>query len=210
VEENHRRALAALGVRHERVVTPHQVHGTHVQVVGLADSSTVQPATDGLLTATPQVTLLLRFADCVPLLLFDPVHRAVGLVHSGRQSTAGNIAGQAVRTLVEHVGSDPADLWAGVGPAIGPCCYEVGPDVIPSITQASPRGVQVLHRRNGALYLDLPGLVRAQLQAAGVNQIEMANLCTACHTDEWFSHRAEGGQTGRFGVLVTLRRTADL
>jgi YfiH family protein len=204
VEENHRRALAALEISRGQVVSPYQIHGTHVRLVGQAHTGTVQPATDGLLTATPGVALLLRFADCVPLLLFDPVRRAVGLIHAGWKSTERNIAKAAVEAFARHAGSHPGDLWAGIGPAIGPCCYEVEPDMAEAITQACPNGAKVVQPRDSALYLDLPGAVQAQLAAAGVGQVEMSDICTACHTEEWFSHRAENGHTGRFGALVML------
>ena len=209
VEENHRRAFAALGLSRQQVVSPYQVHGVHVRLVGQAHTSTVQPATDGLLTTTPGVALLLRFADCVPLLLFDPIHRAVGLIHAGWKGSAAGIVPAAVEAFVRHVGGRPGDLWAGIGPAIGPCCYRVGPDMAEAIVRACPEGAKVIQQRDDArqnvgLYLDLPGAVRAQLTAAGVGRVEMSNICTACHTEEWFSHRAEHGRTGRFGALVML------
>jgi YfiH family protein len=204
VEENHARAFAALGIERQQVVSPYQVHGTHVRLVSQAHTGTTQPATDGLLTTTPGVALLLRFADCVPILLFDAKHRAVGVIHSGWKSTAGNIAAAAVAAFARHAGSRPSDLWAGIGPAIGPCCYEVGGEMADTITKISPEGIEVLQRRDGGLYLDLPGLVRAQLAEAGVKQITLSNICTACHVEEWFSHRAENGRTGRFGALAML------
>jgi YfiH family protein len=204
VEENHARAFAALEIERRQVISPYQVHGVHVRLVGRAHTGTVQPATDGLLTTTPGVALLLRFADCVPVLLFDPARRAAALVHSGWKSTAGNIAAAAVKALVRHVGSQPGDLWAGIGPAIGACCYEVGEEMADTISQIDPEGIKALQRRDGGLYLDLPGLVQAQLAEAGVKQVVMSGVCTACHTEEWFSHRAENGRTGRFGALVML------
>jgi YfiH family protein len=204
VEENHRQAFAALGLRREQVVSPYQVHGTHVRPVFRAHGGSVQPATDGLLTTTPGVALLLRFADCVPLVLFDPRRRAVGLVHAGWRGTAGNIAATAAAAFARYAGSRPQDLWAGIGPAIGPCCYRVRPEIAASVAGACPPGAEVIRQQDGGLYLDLPGAVRAQLSAMGVGQIEMSNLCTACHIDEWFSHRAEHGRTGRFGALVIL------
>ncbi|MBN1810855.1 MAG: peptidoglycan editing factor PgeF [Anaerolineae bacterium] len=204
VEGNHDRAFAALGLRRKQVVSPYQVHGTHVRLVGQAHTGTTQPATDGLLTATPGVALLLRFADCVPVLLFDPKQRAVAMVHSGWKSTASNIAAAAVEAFARHAGSRPENLWAGIGPAIGPCCYEVGQEMAKAISQASPSGTEALERREDRFYLDLPGLVRAQLAATGVKQIVMSGICTACHTDEWFSNRAENGRTGRFGALAML------
>jgi YfiH family protein len=204
VEENHDRAFAALGLRREQVVSPYQAHGTHVRPVSQAHTATIQPATDGLLTTMPGVALLLRFADCVPILLFDARHRAVGLIHSGWKGTAGNIAAAAVEAFVRHAGSQPGDLWAGIGPAIGPCCYEVGEEIATAITRTDLEGDQMLQHRDGKWYLDLPGLVRAQLEVTGVKQIVRCGICTACNTDEWFSHRAENGRTGRFGALAML------
>ncbi len=201
VEENHRRLLSTLGLHQNQVVSPYQVHSNHVRWVGQAHAGTVQSHTDGLLTTTPGLALLFRFADCVPILLFDPVRRAVGLVHAGWRGAANRVVLAAVAAL-EQAGSRPADLWAGIGPAIGPCCYQVGPEVAQAVAQVSP--IPVVERRNGSLYLDLPGAVRAQLMAAGVERVESASICTACRTDEWFSHRAEKGRTGRFGVLVML------
>ncbi|MBN1955018.1 MAG: peptidoglycan editing factor PgeF [Anaerolineae bacterium] len=204
VAENHRRALAALDIRREQIVSPYQVHTNNVRLVGAADAGTVREDTDGLLTTTAGLALLFRFADCVPIFFLDPFRRAAGLAHAGWRGAANGVVGAAVAAFVHHVGSRPGDLWAGVGPAIGPCCYEVGPEVVTAVTQACPEGAQVAQRRNGALHLDLPGAVRAQLADAGVGQVEMSGICTACHTDEWFSHRAENGQTGRFGVLLML------
>jgi len=204
VEENHRRALAALGVRKEQVISPYQVHGARVRLVGPAHTGAIQPDTDGLITGAFGVALLLRFADCVPLLLFDPTQRAVAMVHSGWKGTASNIASAAVEAFVRHFGSNPGDLWAGVGPAIGPCCYQVGADTAQAIAKACPKEAEIVRRRDDAWYLDLPRAVQAQLEAAGVEKVELSNICTACHTEEWFSHRAEQGQTGRFGALAML------
>lgn len=206
VQENHRRVFALFGVDRGQVVSPYQVHSARIRLVGREHGGTVQNGTDGLLTTTPGLMLLFRFADCVPLLLWDPAHRAVGLAHAGWRGVAGGVVRAAVEAFVRHVGSRPEDLWAGIGPAIGPCCYQVGPEVVASVAQAfSLRPDLVYHRADG-IYLDLPGVVRAELEAQGVRQIEMSGICTACHTDEWFSHRAEGGRTGRFGVLVMLDR----
>jgi len=205
VQENHRRVFALFGVERGQVVSPYQVHSAHIRPVGREHGGTVQSGTDGLLTTTPGLMLLFRFADCVPLLLWDPVHRAVGLAHAGWRGVARGVVRAAVEAFVRYIGSRPEDLWAGIGPAIGPCCYRVEPEVIAAVgatLAVAPPG----HRRADGLYLDLPGVVRAELEALGVRQIETSGICTACRTDEWFSHRAESGRTGRFGVLVMLDR----
>ncbi len=204
VEENHRRALSALGLDPRRIVSPYQIHGACVGMVGRAHLGTVQPATDALVTAVPAVPLLMRFADCAPILFFDPVRRVVGMAHAGWRGVVAGVVGATVRTLTERLGCDSADLWAGIGPTIGPCCYEVGPEVAAAVKGACPPGADVVRDADGQIYLDLPAAVQAQLHAVGVGQIEDANLCTACRVDEFFSHRAEHGCTGRFGLVIGL------
>ncbi len=204
VEENHRRALGLLGLKHEKVVSPYQVHGARVGVVGQAHLGTVQPATDALVTAVASVPLLMRFGDCASILFFDSVRRAIGMAHAGWRGVVAGSVEATVRTMVERLNCNRADIWAGIGPTIGPCCYEVGPEVVEAVRAACPSGVDVAHRVNGRVHLDLPAAVQAQLNAAGVERIEDAGLCTACRVDEFFSHRAEHGRTGRFGIVMEL------
>ncbi|MCX7682115.1 MAG: peptidoglycan editing factor PgeF [Anaerolineae bacterium] len=204
VEENHRRALGIFGLLPQRVVSPYQVHGARVGLVGRAHLGTVQPATDALVTGEAGVPLLMRFGDCAPVLLFDPVRQTIGMAHAGwRGIVAGSVVA-TVRTMGQRLGCAPADIWAGIGPTIGPCCYEVSAEVADAVEAACPAGAPVVHRLDGHLYVDLPAAVRAQLRACGVERIEEAGLCTACRVDEFFSHRAENGRTGRFGVLLEL------
>ncbi len=204
VEENHRQALSALGLAPGQVVSPYQVHGARVGVVGRAHLGTVQPATDALVTSVPAVPLLMRFADCAPVLFFDPVQRVVGMAHAGWRGVVAGVVRATIRTMTERLGCDPADLWAGIGPTIGPCCYEVGPEVAAAVEAACSPGAEVVRRTDGRTYLDLPAAVEAQLRAVGIEQIENAGLCTACHVNEFFSYRAEHGRTGRFGVVMEL------
>ncbi len=204
VEENHRRALGALGLIPGKVVSPYQVHGARVGIVGRAHLGAVQPATDALVTGVPSVPLLMRFGDCASILFFDPVRRVIGMAHAGWRGVVADSVGATVRTMVERLNCVPDDIWAGIGPTIGPCCYEVGPEVIEAVEAACPAGSDVIRYAGEQLHLDLPAAVQAQLCAAGVRQIENANLCTACHVDEFFSHRAERGRTGRFGVVMEL------
>jgi YfiH family protein len=204
VEENHRRALGALGLAPRQVVSPYQMHGARVGVVGRAHLGTVQPATDALVTAVPGVPLLMRFADCAPVLLFDPVRRVVGMAHAGWRGVVAGTVAAAVQMMTGRLGCDPADMWAGIGPTIGPCCYAVGPEVVSVVEAACPPGADVVCGADGRTCLDLPAAVRAQLCAVGVERIEDAGLCTACRVDEFFSHRAERGRTGRFGVVMEL------
>jgi len=205
VAANRRRLAEAVGARPEQLATCFQVHGA--QVVHVDD----QPAevlrrehADILITNRPGRFLMLRFADCVPLLLVDPRRRALALAHAGWRGTAADVAVAAVRALSEQFGSAPRDLLAGVGPAIGPCCYEVGEEVAAHFAHR-PGGV----RRDGQrIMLDLWALNREALLAAGVPaaQIELSALCTRCHSRDFFSHRAAGGgPSGRFSLIASLQ-----
>lgn len=204
VRVNHERALAALGWRREEVTTAGLVHGARVVVVRPEDQGRVFQATDGLVTDAPGVALMLRFADCVPVLFYDRRRRAIGLAHAGWRGLPAGVVGATVATMTASLECRPADLWAGIGPSIGPCCYEVGPEVVEQV-KAAVNGSDPFRWQGERVHLDLWAAVQSQLEESGVGEIEVAELCTACHTDDWFSHRAERGETGRFGVVIGLK-----
>jgi YfiH family protein len=160
---------------------------------------------DAILTNNPDVTLFMRFADCVPILLFDPNKKVVGLAHAGWQGTVKKIAEATVKKMIAVYQSDPKDIRAGIGPSIGPHHYEVGPDVIEQVIKAFDfNAANLLTSINGSTHFDLWAANRLLLERVGLDMIEISELCTACHTDDWFSHRGEKGKTGRFGALIAL------
>ena len=205
VAENLRRVYASLSLGAGQVVTTRQVHGNRVAAVSGSDAGNVLANTDGLLTATPGLALLLRFADCQPVLLYDPEHHALGLAHAGWRGVAQGIALRLVEAMQEAFDTQPAALLAGLGPAIGPCCYTVGHEVAAAMGYALPHWKRAMRPEGeDGWRLDL-GAANAQLlAAAGVMQIEQSGICTACRNDEFFSHRADGGRTGRFAVVAYL------
>jgi polyphenol oxidase len=207
VEANHRTLFAALGIPAERVVTAHQVHSNRVALVGGPDVGQALPETDALITDAPGVYLMLRYADCVPVLLFDPRRRAVGLAHAGWQGTVAHVAARAAEAMISHLGCHPQDILGAIGPSIGPCCYQVGPEVVARVEEAFPGGHGLLVRRqpDGHAHLDLWAANAYQLARVGLQQIETAHLCTACRTDLFYSHRAERGRTGRLAAIIGLR-----
>ncbi len=205
VAENHARVYGHLGLTAAQVTSPRQVHGNRVAVITSADAGTTIPDTDGLVTIAPHVALLLRFADCQPILLYDPARHAMGLIHAGWRGVAQGIARRAVEIMVQAFGTRPADLIAGLGPAIGPCCYTVGDRVAAAMGYVLPNWSDALSPQGeDAWYLDLSAANAQQLAAEGVRQIETANLCTSCRHDEFYSHRAGNGRTGRFAVAAYL------
>jgi hypothetical protein len=147
----------------------------------------------------------MRFADCVPIVFYDPPRNAIGLAHAGWRGVVSNVVAATLRTMADAFGSNPRRMWAGIGPAIGVDRYEVGPEVAGQALAACPPGARLTQPgNNGHPHLDLAASVLSQLQAADVGIIELAGICTASYTGEWFSHRAENGKTGRFGVVVAL------
>jgi YfiH family protein len=209
VAENHRRVYAALDSSRDDVVTAWQVHGRTIQAVDRRSGGQVVPRTDGLITRTPGLVLLQRFADCLPLLFVDPVQAVIGLAHAGWRGTVAGIAGAALVAMDRHYGSNAEDVVACVGPGIGPCCYEIGADVIASVRTSFADAEPLLPRVNGSVHFDLPAANARQLGRLGVRDIRMSGICTACHVDEFFSHRAEDGRTGRFGVAIRLSATSQ-
>lgn len=206
VEANHRLIFQILGIQAQMVVTARQVHGAHVAIVSTEQRGTIIPATDSLISREPGTMLLLRFADCVPLMLYDPLRHAFSLVHAGWRGLFAGVVPHTLFALQQAFGCNPRDIVAGIGPAIGPCCYEVGSDIVVRIKQTFGMNSNLLQPQpNSTIHFDLPGAVRRQLQEHGVEHIENSGLCTSCHTDEFFSHRAERGNTGRFAAVLGLR-----
>jgi len=206
VQANHDLIFRTLGIEREQVVTARQVHGAHVAVVGAKERGTVLPATDSLISKERGISLLLRFADCLPLMLYDPLQHAIALVHVGWRGLIAEVAANTVTALQRVFGCNPCHIVACLGPAIGPCCYEVGPEVVTKVEHLfGTRNELLLSQPRGRVHLDLPAAVRLQLRHEGVQQIEDSGLCTSCHTDEFFSHRAEKGHTGRFAAILGLR-----
>lgn len=206
VEVNHKLIFQTLEIQAQMVTTARQVHGAHVAIVGADQRGTIVPATDSLISKEPGTMLLLRFADCVPLMLYDPVRHAFGLVHAGWRGLFAGVVPHTLSALQQAFGCNPRDIVAGIGPAIGPCCYEVGSDVVAQVKQTFGADSNLLQPQpSGTIHFDLPGAVRRQLQEHGVERIEDSGLCTSCHKDEFFSHRAERGNTGRFAAVLGLR-----
>jgi hypothetical protein len=207
VAENRNRMFNAIGREPASIHDAWLVHGTEV-VHAEAPRALGGPAprADILMSANPGVTLFMRFADCVPLLFFDPSRHVAGIAHAGWQGTLRGAAPAAVEAMRDRYNCRPKDILAGIGPSIGVDHYQVGADVADQYRAAFGEDSELcLESRGGITYLDLWTANYIQLKKAGLEQIEVAGVCTACHLEDWFSHRAEKGRTGRFGAVIGLR-----
>lgn len=230
VEENRRRFLAALGGGPNVMLVPlKQVHGDRIHHVKAAPEA--QLVGDGAVTDVPGVVLTIQTADCLPVLLADPVQHVVGAFHAGWRGTLARIAEKGVGEMKRLFGTNPKDIIAAVGPGIHACCYQVGEEVREKFASQFSYAAELFHEVSDPdpvhqkypllfltarapghsqlgpnLHLDLVEANRRQLLDSGVlaKNIEASPLCTACRTDLLFSHRAEHGRTGRMLAAVGI------
>lgn len=235
VERNRRAFLAALRATdaNDHPWSLVQVRQIHSAIVHRVNADTLGPvAGDGLITSAPALLLAIKTADCVPVLIADIKRRVVGAFHAGWRGTVARIAEKAVGEMRRQFGSLPRDLRAAIGPSIGRCCYQVGPEVrgefesqfsyadelFEEVFDANAIHVRYpllfLNQRppghgdhGPEVHLDLVEANRRQLQAAGLHEehISVIEGCTACDTTRFFSHRVEFGKTGRMMAVIGIR-----
>jgi hypothetical protein len=207
VRTNHELLYAALGMNQRRVVTTWQVHSADVVIA-------TQPVrgrrwlaqADALVTDRPDTPLVMRFADCTPLLFFDPVQGAIGMAHAGWRGTVQGVAAHTVKTMQQAYGSQPRDIQVIIGPSISPQCFQVGEEVVSALYErfGTLDGLMTRNPHDQTAYVDLWAANKLDLQRLGVEQIEIMGICTMQQTADFFSHRGEKGKTGRFGAAIAL------
>lgn len=207
----------AIGVDPERMVLVGQVHGADViearpEHAGAGASPGCPQAgyADALMTDQPDLVLTTLHADCQPILLVDPERPAIAAIHAGWRGTVQDIAGATVRAMRDAYGSDPANILAFLGPGIGGCCNEVGPEVTAAwrdqAKDLGPLAELAVTKPGPKEHLDIPRANALLLQRAGLQpeHIEVSAICTKCSTDDWFSHRGQGPTTGRQASMIML------
>ena len=217
VRENYRRMGEAIGFSCEDLVLSDQTHTTHVRRVTAADRGKgfTRPRdyedVDGLITDEPGLVLATFYADCVPLFFLDPVHRAIGLSHSGWRGTVGRMGQVTLEAMEQEFGTDPSQVLAGIGPSICQDCYEVSRDVIQEFQKAFPQKQwgELYRQQEGGkekYQLDLWRANERILLDAGVlpEHLSVTNLCTCCNPKLLFSHRASQGKRGNLGAFLML------
>ena len=217
VLQNRRMLFDAARADLYRAIFPFQQHTANVVVVdesmrgrGALEQETAPDHVDALVTHVPGIWLCVQMADCVPVLLYDPVQHVVGVVHAGWKSPLRRIVQVTLDKMSQTWGSRPGDMLAGIGPSNGPCCYEVGEDVRMESLRAlgSVQGIMHPSGQPGKYIFDQWQANRQQLLEYGLheNQIEVSGVCTQCHRHWFFSSRADHGHTGRFMLGAMLTR----
>jgi YfiH family protein len=197
------------------VVSVKQVHGTDVLVLDrpVARGEAFAGGWDALVTNQPEVLMTVRTADCVPVLVHDPVHGVVAAIHAGWRGAVEGIIPRTLSTMTQRFGSEPRWIRVGIGPSVGPCCYEVDEPVLERLRQRFPDWRTVVRDTGrGRAILDLRSLVRRQAEATGVPQqaIGTVNVCTACHPHLFYSYRRDGTakDTMVSGIMLTRRASS--
>ncbi len=207
VVENRRRIFESVRRPVELIYDVWQVHGVDVVCTNEPRPlAAPHVEADIILTDRPEITLFMRFADCTPIFLYDPIKKVTGMVHAGWQGTVKKACKTAIETMQDRYQSDPADVLAGIGPSIGGHHYPVGPEVVQQVREAfGPDAPGLLAGSNGSTHFDLWAANRLILEQSGVQTIQVSGVCTACHIEDWYSHRGEHGKTGRFGALLAMK-----
>ncbi|MGI6778631.1 MAG: peptidoglycan editing factor PgeF [Acetivibrionales bacterium] len=213
VKENFRRLCSVLNIDINNLVLSNQVHGNKVKVVcerdrgkGISRKSDIV-GYDALITNKKKVPIVTFYADCVPVLLFDSEKTVIGTAHSGWRGTALEVAGEAIRSMIENFGSSPDDIEAVIGPSIGKCCFETGEEVYNHFRERINWSESFCTKAgNGKWYIDLQRIIKNSLLNMGLSEhkILVSNICTKCNKHLFFSHRGDCGKTGCMAAVMQI------
>ena len=212
VGENLRRICDVVGFDVDSFVMTRQVHGVLVENLGLPGTIPEgggQSPCDGLMTALTSVTLATYYADCVPIMLFDPVRRVIANAHAGWRGCAADMAGAAVAAMQRHYGCNPADILAGIGPAISMENFEVGQEVVDEFQKSLSFFDSFVYNSKvtkNKYHIDLWGICQKSLEQAGLktHNIEVAGMCTYALHELFYSHRRDGVPRGNMLAMISL------
>lgn len=200
VISNRKIFIRSLGYTVNDIVSANQVHGDNIALVNEKNRGSVIPETDAIITNTPDLPLMLCFADCVPVLFADEENLAVGVAHAGWKGTVKHIAEKTFKAMQENFGTKPENCFVAIAPSIGSCCYQVGEEVLKSCDK------NFVVERENKFYLDLQEYNKAQLIQLGLPEenIEISGDCTCCKSSWYFSYR-KNNPTGRIAACIGIR-----
>ena len=206
VIENRNRIFNVFNKNYSSIYDVWQVHSDKVVYANSSrKDGELHLKADAIVTDSKNISLFMQFADCVPILIYDPKNNVCGIAHAGWQGTVKRIVQKTIKFMVSKFESDPNQILAGIGPSIGPDHYEVGIDVVKQVQERLGEfSKEIIVHHNLKTYLNLWLSNKLLLHQSGVTQIEVAEICTACNLEDWFSYRMEGQKSGRFGVILGL------
>jgi YfiH family protein len=205
VMQNHHALANAVGYEIERLIHMRQIHSDRVVYVDSSFHFDTPPECDALICDTPGIALMVMVADCTPILLVDPVKKAVAAIHAGRAGAFKNIITKTLDAMQHRFGSNPRSLYAVMGPSICQSCYEINSEIA---AEAETLGYgDAVNEERGCYYLNVRLILKKQLLEAGVisENIEQQPHCSSCENETFFSYRADGGTTGRMAGVIMLR-----
>lgn len=236
IENNKKLLCEELNIPFENLIIPQQTHSDNVRIAKCkVQSAKCYKDTDALIANEPNVVLALNFADCVPILFYDPIKKVIAAAHAGWRGTAVQIGVKTVQKMVEEFSCKPSDIIAAIGPAIGNCCFEAKEDVLSQLAESinieapskqnfslqSRVGLPThQHETNNVLmappkdeisnavsdnHADLKLINKLQLLACGIEKIDVCEYCTSCQSELFFSYRKEKGNTARHSAVILLK-----
>ena len=213
VSQNRKILAKKLNIQLDNFITLKQIHSNNIAVVtekdkgkGSNDFESAIDNTDAIITQTQNLCLMVLVADCVPVLLYDPETKTIAAIHAGWKGTIKDITYKTVGILKSKFNINPENLIAGMGPAVGPCCFKLDNNTAKSFEKYSFSNDIVVKKTAKGTFIDLWEANKEQLTEQGVleKNIEIMDVCTACNVDRFFSYRAENEITGRFGAGIML------
>jgi YfiH family protein len=204
VDRNQYALALHLGYSFERLIHMNQVHGDKIVVVNDSTETAETPICDAVMTQDKNRPLMVMVADCIPVLIYDPIHEAIAAVHAGRAGIFTEIIPKSIKKMQKIYGSKAKDLLVVLGPSIHQCCYEVGEEIRDKSVKSGYE--YAIRSDKGRYYLDLICIANKQLETCGIEKehIEESSYCTACNTDIFYSYRAENNSCGRFAGVIML------
>ncbi len=208
---NRKSFLQSFHLKLENLITAEQIHGSHIRIVGREEvgagaltERTALSETDALITGERGIILGIFTADCLPIFIYDPIAPAVAIVHAGWRGTVAGISRLVMDKMIQTFKTDPVNFHVAIGPSICSSCFEVSSEVAELFGEANPE--TVIHTKSG-FRVDLAGFNFHLFEQAGVRpeNIEMANLCTGCLNEDFFSYRIEKGTKGRMMGIIALQ-----
>lgn len=206
--KNRSKLCQLLSIDSSNLAVPGQQHTDNIQFISASQEVPPGPfhfpSIDAVATDRKMQPVLLHFADCVPVMLFDDAQKKICVIHAGWRGTASSIVRKSVEFMTSVLKSNPKDIHAAIGPAIGSCCYETGSDLAERLKLTVENSAELVSFKGEKAYPDLKAFNAMQLVECGVEQIDVTDWCTACHPEIFYSHRQSGGQTGRQGALACI------